>query len=82
MRLDPTGEAPLALPDDAALRADLTAARYSVRLGRIVIEGKEEVRKRLGRSTDSADAVMLALYPIEPAGPFRFRPLVVKEPED
>ena len=46
------------------------------------MEGKEEIRKRLGRSTDSADAVMLALYPIEPAGQFRIRSLVLKEPED
>lgn len=30
--------------------------------GRIVVESKDDIRKRLGRSTDSADALLLALY--------------------
>ena len=49
------------LPDDEDLRADLSALRYTfTQDGRIQIEGKDECRKRLGRSPDRADAVALA----------------------
>ncbi len=54
----------LTLPDDDRLRADLTQATYRIdSKGRTVVEGKDEMRKRLGRSPDYADAVMLALSP-------------------
>lgn len=50
------------LPDDDALVADLSALRYEFdAAGRIVLEGKDEVRRRLGRSPDRADAVALAI---------------------
>jgi phage terminase large subunit len=52
----------LALPDDDELLADLSALRYEFdQSGRIVLEGKDEVRKRLGHSPDRADAVALAV---------------------
>ena len=51
----------VSLPDDDQLRADLSALRYLfTQDGRIQIEGKDECRKRLGRSPDRADAVTLA----------------------
>lgn len=52
-----------ALPPDAKLEAELTAptASGNVRQQQRV-EGKEELRKRLGRSTDRADAVLLSIY--------------------
>ena len=41
--------------------AELAAPRWSEdKSGRIVVESKDDIRKRLGRSTDNADAVLLA----------------------
>lgn len=52
----------VSLPDDDELVADLSALRFEFDgPGRILLEGKDEVRKRLGRSPDRADAVALAL---------------------
>jgi hypothetical protein len=63
--LDPTNEEALALPpdDEDRLIGDLTAPRYKyTSKGRIQVESKDELRARIGRSTDYADAVGLALY--------------------
>jgi hypothetical protein len=46
------------LDDDTA--AQLLVPRYSSPKGRILVEGKDEIRKRIGRSPDSADAVIYA----------------------
>jgi hypothetical protein len=54
----------LVLPDDDDLVADLCALRYQfAQDGRIALEGKDECRKRLGRSPDRADALALAVLP-------------------
>lgn len=45
---------------DKTLLAELTSLRYFVRGTDIVVESKEEVRKRLKTSTDRADAVVMA----------------------
>lgn len=60
--LDPSqeGGSPIALPPDARLVADLTAPTYEVTPRGIKIETKEDVVKRLGRSTDRGDAVCMA----------------------
>jgi hypothetical protein len=51
----------ISLPDDEELLADLSALRYAfTQDGRILLESKDDVRKRLGRSPDRADAVALA----------------------
>jgi hypothetical protein len=43
--------------------AELAAPRWwEDRSGRIVVESKDDIRKRLGRSTDNADALLLAFY--------------------
>jgi len=63
--LDPEGGPPetrLALPPDPELLADLTAPRYELRVSGVAVESKEEIRKRIGRSTDSGDAVALACW--------------------
>src|SRR6266571_7705036 len=53
----------LALPEDDELVADLSAIRYGFdQRGRIVLESKDDVRARLGRSPDRADAVVLASW--------------------
>lgn len=58
-----------ALPDDPKLEADLVAPRYgfAVESGRLKVEGKDEIKKRLKRSPDRGDAVCLAVYdpPVE-----------------
>lgn len=48
--------------DDPRLREDLTAPRYTITADKvIVVESKDEIKKRIGRSTDAADAVVYAL---------------------
>jgi hypothetical protein len=51
------------LPDDPELLADLAAPRFEVRTGGVLIESKDEIRKRLGRSTNKGDAVVMCLAP-------------------
>jgi hypothetical protein len=60
--LDPDSGQDIALPPDRDLRADLTAPRWSITARGIQVESKEEIRKRIGRSPDAGDAVMLAHY--------------------
>jgi phage terminase large subunit len=51
-----------ALPDDLELIQELTSVRYSfTSSGKLKIESKDEIRKRIGRSCDKADAWLLTL---------------------
>ena len=59
--LDPMNPSPVALPPDAALKADLAAPRWKLVAAGVLVEGKEEMKKRLGRSPDRGDAVCMAL---------------------
>jgi phage terminase large subunit len=62
--LDPDGGFEIALPPDDKLVGDLTAPKYrEVAGGRLQIESKDDIRKRLGRSTDDGDAVVQAFWP-------------------
>ena len=48
--------------DDPRLREDLTAPRYTITGDRVItVESKDQIKKRIGRSTDAADAVVYAL---------------------
>lgn len=59
--LDPDlAKVPLSLPDDTRLLADLCAPRWKLTPGGILVESKDDIRKRLGRSPDRGDAVVLA----------------------
>ena len=52
----------IALPRDEKLFEELLAHQYAIKSdGLIQIESKEDVRKKLGRSPDRADAVVMAL---------------------
>jgi hypothetical protein len=61
--LDPVNGDMLALPPDAELLADLCTPRINARAieqrGEIQIESKEDIRRRLGRSPDKGDAVVM-----------------------
>lgn len=61
--LDPDKGDGLALPPDRALLADLTAPHWQMRPTGVLVESKEDIKKRLGRSTDDGDAVALACCP-------------------
>lgn len=60
--LDPDreGGSHIKLPPDPELRSDLTSPVYKVGPNGIQIEPKEDLRKRLGRSPDKGDAVVMA----------------------
>lgn len=63
--LDPANPYALAIPpdDEDRLIGDLTAPRYSYSSrGKIKVESKDDLRERIGRSTDFADAVGLAVH--------------------
>lgn len=61
--LEPTSGHEVALPPDDELIGDLTAPHWRiVSGGRIRVEGKPDIKKRLGRSTDCGDAVVMAFY--------------------
>jgi len=50
-----------ALPPDDDLIGDLTAPRWKIQSGgKIIIESKDDIKKRLGRSTDTGDSVVMA----------------------
>lgn len=61
--LDPSRGAEVALPPDDELVGDLTAPHWRITSGaKIQVESKDDIRKRIGRSTDRADAVVQALW--------------------
>lgn len=66
--LDPAYDPTLAFPDDELLIGDLTAPRWRITSGgKIQVESKDDIKKRLGRSPDSGDGVMQACWPGTPA---------------
>lgn len=62
-QLDPTFDAVLALPPDDLLTGDLASPRFSLTSGgKLLVEPKDEIRRRLGRSPDSGDSVVMAVF--------------------
>ena len=59
---DQRGGSPIFLPDDKGLFADLTAPHYTIVSNGIEIEPKEKLVKRLGRSPDKGDAVVMSWW--------------------
>ena len=59
--LAPNSEQNIALPPDNELLADLTAPTWKLEAQGIQVEKKDDVVKRLGRSTDCGDAVVMNL---------------------
>jgi hypothetical protein len=59
--LDPANGFELCLPPDRELLADLCAPKWSLAYRGILVEAKDELMKRIGRSPDKGDAVAYAL---------------------
>lgn len=59
---DQPGGSPICLPPDPELRSDLAAPTYEVSQRGILLESKEDLRERLGRSPGKGDAVAYALF--------------------
>lgn len=74
--LDPVHGEDLALPPDAELKSDLCAPRWKPTPSGILIESKEEIAERIGRSTDKGDAVVYAHMdgPVNPGLPVSSTP--------
>lgn len=59
--LDPVHDTGIALPPDARLLADLTAPRWKPQGYKVLVEDRDSIIDRIGRSPDYASAVILAL---------------------
>ena len=66
--LDPNSGEDIALPPDLELMADLTAPTWFLSTQGIQIEEKDAIKKRLGRSPDCGDAVVMCYNIIARAG--------------
>jgi hypothetical protein len=63
--LDPKNKTGAALPPDPELEEELTETQWKFRSdGRIQIEAKEDIKKRIGRSPDKSDAFANTFYPV------------------
>ncbi len=60
--LDPINGEDIALPNDPEVLADLCAPRYKITSAGVLIEDKDEIKSRIGRSPDTGEAIMLANY--------------------
>lgn len=60
--LDPDEGDDVMLPPDPKLAAQLTTPRYKLKGTDILIEDKDEIRKRVGSSPDDADSVVMAWH--------------------
>lgn len=62
-QLDPSAGSEVALPSDDLLLGDLTAPKWRVMSGgNIQVEPKDDIKKRIGRSTDDGDATVQAFH--------------------
>lgn len=60
--LDPEGDILLALPPDPELLGDLRATKWELTARGVKIIDKDDIRDRIGRSPNCADAVMLTMF--------------------
>ncbi len=58
--LDPEHGGNIALPPGNEVVADLCSAHYSVSAAGVLIEDKEQIKKRIGRSPDKGESILLA----------------------
>jgi len=60
--LSPDSPVKVALPPDPELLADLTTPTWKMTTSGIQIQDKDEIKRKLGRSPDAGDAVVMALW--------------------
>jgi hypothetical protein len=58
LREDLRNDPDISLPDDEELFADLVTPKWETKNGKIVVESKEDIKKRLGHSPNKGDAVV------------------------
>lgn len=61
--LDPVDGDDIALPPNTELLADLCSAKYEVSSAGVKVEDKAEIKKRIGRSPDEGEAIMMCHFP-------------------
>jgi len=59
-------DSPVSIPNDAGLIRDLVTPKFKIKsTGQIQLESKDDMKKRLGRSTDAGDALALTFaFPV------------------
>ena len=64
-----------AIGQDADLKTELSAAEYRFTSnGRIILEGKDKIKERMGKSPDLADALVLTFaHPVRASGSSKYR---------
>ena len=80
--LDPITGDNISLPPDPELKADLCAPLWKLTPGGILVEEKDEIKKRIGRSPDKGDAVIYAGIVMPKKGAFEPGQKNVTEAED
>jgi hypothetical protein len=61
--LDPSNDFNVMIAPNDQLTADLTAPRWTEKIGaKIYVEAKDDIKKRIGRSTDRGDAFVIAAW--------------------
>lgn len=60
--LDPKGGDDIALPPGNEVVADLCSARYTVSAAGVLIEEKEQIKSRIGRSPDKGESILLSNF--------------------
>lgn len=81
-RLDPESKGAISLPRNDLLIGELTAPKFVIKSDAVLqVESKQDLRKRLGRSTDHADPVIQAVVGPEIARPAKTSVYVVGQGE-
>lgn len=70
-QLDPANNTGICLPPDPELLSDLCAPKWELQAGKVKVESREEIVKRIGRSPDAASAIILAQIETPKSGPLR-----------
>jgi hypothetical protein len=58
--LDPVNGDDIALPPGNEIVADLCSARYKLTTSGVLLEEKDDIKKRIGRSPDKGESILLA----------------------
>lgn len=69
-------EGKASIPNDPVLRLQLNTPKYTIKNGRILIEPKEDIKKRMGKSSDRADCYVQGIFAL------RFCPAIYLYAED